>query len=99
MELVRAGQNTSEPGVIRNNWGYYYYKKKEYKKAVEAFQKAAEHRSDNFFYWKNLAHALYMSGEKAGAEKAFNRSLALNQNQVDVREFMETHGLKTPSGQ
>ena len=99
IELERAGLDLKRSSAIRNNWGHYYYKKGEYDKAIEAFQEAADQRSDNFSYWKNLAHALYMSGEKVGAEKAFNRSLALNQNQADVREFMETHGLKTPSGQ
>jgi Tfp pilus assembly protein PilF len=99
IELERTGLDLRKSSAIRSNWGYYYYKKGDYAKAVEAFQKAAEHRSDNFFYWKNLAHAYYMSGEKDEAENAFNRSLALNQNQADVREFMETHGLKTSPGQ
>jgi len=74
--------------------GYYYYKKGEYEKAAEAFQEAADHRPDNFFYWKNLGHALYMSGKALCAEKAFSRSLALNQSQADVQEFMKMHGLK-----
>jgi hypothetical protein len=98
IELDRAGLNAKDRSVTRNHWGYYFYKKREYDKAVEAFQEAADHRPDNFSYWKNLGHALYMSGKALGAERAFSRSLALNQSQADVHEFMKSHGLKADSG-
>jgi Protein O-mannosyl-transferase TMEM260-like/TPR repeat len=98
MEFERAQLNLKDPSVVENNWGYYYYKKGEYDKAVEAFRKATGHRSNNFSYWKNLGHALYLSGKTLDAEKAFSRSLALNQNQADLQEFMKSHGLKAYSG-
>ena len=94
VELDRAALNAKELSVVENNWGYYYYKKGEYEKAAEAFQEAADRRPDNFSYWKNLGHALYMSGKTLCAERAFSRSLALNQNQVDVHAFMKSNGLK-----
>jgi Tfp pilus assembly protein PilF len=84
--------------MIGNNWGYYYYKKGEYEKAVEAFQRAANHQPGNFSHWRNLGHALYMSGKTLNAEKAFSRSLALNQHQADVQKFMNAHGMKVDSG-
>ena len=75
--------------MTENSWGYYYFKKGEYEKAVAAFQEAAEQHSGSPSYWRNLGHALYMSGKKQGAEKAFSRSLDLDPNQVDVRDFMQ----------
>ena len=98
IELERAQLTAKEPSAAQNNWGYYYYKKGEYAKAVEAFQGATKGCADNFRYWRNLGHALYMSGKTLGAENAFRRSLALNQNQAEVREFMNARGLGVPSG-
>ena len=92
-ELDRAALNRKDWAVARNSWGYLYYKKGEYDRAVEAFQEAANQHPDNALYWKNLGYAFYMLGETSDAEQAFGRSLALNQDQADVRQFMKAQHL------
>ncbi|MBW2066403.1 MAG: tetratricopeptide repeat protein, partial [Deltaproteobacteria bacterium] len=98
IQLERALEN--KPGdVVNNSWGVYYYKKGEYRKAAEYFEKALELKPRDHFYLRNLGLALYRAGEKREALKAMRESLTIKGDQPDLLELIaqETEALGAES--
>jgi tetratricopeptide (TPR) repeat protein len=74
---------------VYNSWAYYYNKKGEHEKAVDALRKAVQIKPDRFFYFSNLGFALYETGQRQESLAAFEKSLSLYENQPGIREFVE----------
>jgi len=76
---------------VHHNWGYYYHKIGDYNKAIKSFQMALELNSENYSYHKHLGFSLYEVGRNEVAYQVFQRSLAIEPNQPDLRDFMEKY--------
>ncbi|OQX66080.1 MAG: hypothetical protein B5M55_01345 [Desulfococcus sp. 4484_242] len=92
-ELEKALIYYDDLSGIYNNWGYFYHKRGDYLKAIASFKKAIELCPQNHAYHNNLAFTFYEMGEKKEARERFQRSLAINQNQPAIKEFMRKHGM------
>ena len=93
-ELEKALIYHEDKSGILNNWGYYYLKLRDYDRAIESFRKAIELNPKNHGYYNNLAFSLYEVGKKEEAFLAFQKSLAINDNQPKIKKFVEKRGLK-----
>ncbi|MBW2000086.1 MAG: DUF2723 domain-containing protein [Deltaproteobacteria bacterium] len=90
LEKVLAGK---DEGTVSNSWGVYYYKKGDYGRAAEYFEKAVGLKPREHSYLKNLGLALYKAGDRDGAVKVFRRSLSIDVNQPEILELMKKEGL------
>ena len=84
-ELQRALRYSDNPGMAYNNWGYYYHRIGDPRRAVGVLRKAVAVEPENFAFLNNLGFALYETGNKQEALHIFRRSLALNPEQPDIR--------------
>jgi tetratricopeptide (TPR) repeat protein len=91
-EIEKAAIYQEDPGVIQNAWGYYFYKKTDYDKAIVAFRKATESNPHQAQYYKNLAMALYREGRLDEAMASSRMSLKLEGDQPDLIEMMHQYG-------
>jgi len=92
-ELEKALIYHDDLSGIYNNWGYFYHKTKNYLKAIASFKKAIELSPQKYAYHNNLAFTFYEMGRKKEARESFQSSLAINQNQPTIKEFMRKHGM------
>jgi Flp pilus assembly protein TadD len=92
-ELDKASIYSVNRAGVLNNWGYFYYKLKDYEKAAGFYSKAASIRPHDFSHYSNLGLALYHGGKKKQAVAAFEKSLAINHNQPGLVAFMEDNEL------
>ena len=81
--LLKAPVNQRNVAVIQNNWGYFYYKKGDYDRAVGAFKKAVEWSPENEMYCKNLALALARAGKEEEAARAMKGALERSPDQLN----------------
>jgi hypothetical protein len=58
--------------VLDNNWGCYFFRRKDYDEAVRFFRKAAQTSPSTAIYHRNLALALKNSGRDLEAEQAMD---------------------------
>ena len=88
-ELEKALVYHEELAGVYNNWGYYYYRKREYQKAIDFIKKALELSPKNFGYYNNLGFAFYEAGKKRDSFRAFQRSMELNHKQPKIQTFLK----------
>ena len=93
-ELEKALVYHVDLSGVHHNWGYYYHKIGDYKRAVISFQKALELNSDNYGYHKHLGFSLYEGGKNEEAYQAFQRSLAIKPDQPNLRDFLGKYGFR-----
>jgi len=93
-ELEKALAYHADLSGIHYNWGYYYHKIGDYKRAINSFQRALDLNSDNYGYHKNLGFSLYEAGRNEDAYKAFQRSLSIEPDQPNLRDFLGKYGFK-----
>jgi Flp pilus assembly protein TadD len=91
-EIEKAAIYQKDAGVIQNAWGYYFYKKTDYDKAIVAFRKATEYSPRQAQYYKNLAMALYREGRVDEGNLSSRMSLKLDGDQPDLIEMMRQYG-------
>ncbi|MDY7034650.1 MAG: tetratricopeptide repeat protein, partial [Thermodesulfobacteriota bacterium] len=91
LELEKALIYHEDLSSVYNNWGYYYHKIGDYGKATESFRKAIELKPDDFGYHNNLAFSLYERGKNEESLLSLKRSLAINDNQEEISEFIRIH--------
>jgi tetratricopeptide (TPR) repeat protein len=92
--LERALIYNEDLSGVYNNWGYYYHRIGDLKKAVTSFEKAIELKPARFSFHNNLGFALYEIGDKKAAERALRRSLAINEDQPAIKKFLRDHIFK-----
>ena len=67
------------------NLGAAYYFLGRYAEAAASCEKAVELTPDNYLYWRNLGDAYrWIPGEKAKAQRAYERSLALCDDAIEI---------------
>jgi tetratricopeptide (TPR) repeat protein len=93
-ELEKALVYHDDLSGVHNNWGYYYHRIGDCQKAILSFEKAIELSPRNYVYYNNLGMALHNAGKKEEARLNFCKSLAINDDQPKVKEFVEMHGLQ-----
>jgi tetratricopeptide (TPR) repeat protein len=94
-ELEKALIHAEDLSGIYTNWGYYYWKRLDYDRAIEAFQKAVELCPGSFDFYNNLGIALHRAGRIDDAVVAFQHSLKINPDQPKVMKFLGEHGLSS----
>jgi Flp pilus assembly protein TadD len=94
LELEKALIYNDDLSGIHNNWGYYYYKSKNYKNAIASFRRAINLNPKNHAYLNNLGFSLLEVGRKKEALAAFQKSLAINGDQVKIQEIIKDHELQ-----
>jgi tetratricopeptide (TPR) repeat protein len=92
-ELEAASVYSDDPGVLHNNWGYLYFRKGDYPKAVSSLRKAVAHNPKSTVFLNNLANALLNDGLREEAGRTFRRSLALKNDQPAIRKLLTDKGL------
>jgi tetratricopeptide (TPR) repeat protein len=92
--LERALIYNEDLGSVYNNWGYYYHRIGDVKKAVASFKKAVEQKPEQFSFYNNLGFALYELGDKTASKLALKQSLAINEEQPGIKSFLREHFLK-----
>jgi tetratricopeptide (TPR) repeat protein len=86
--LESARMAASGDGHAAYYLGNLYYDKKQYAKAIDAWQAASELEPDFAISWRNLGIALYNKrGDKTGAKRCYEQALKANPN--DPRLPME----------
>jgi tetratricopeptide (TPR) repeat protein len=98
-ELERAIIYNEDLSGVYTNWGYYYYKLRDYDNAVASFRKALQLNPEKFDYYNNLGQALYQAGRNDEAAHAFQQSLAIRRHQPVVVRFLQESGLNQSFGQ
>jgi tetratricopeptide (TPR) repeat protein len=97
--LERALIYNEDLSGVYNNWGYYYHRIGDLKKSVASFKRAVELKPERFSFHNNLGFALYELGDKAASELALKQSLAVNEEQPEIKRFLREHFLKEVRGQ
>jgi tetratricopeptide (TPR) repeat protein len=92
--LERAMTYNEDLSGVYNNWGYYYHRIGDLKKAVASFKKAVELKPERFSFYNNLGFALYELGDKTASKLALKQSLAINEEQPEIKSFLRDHFLK-----
>jgi tetratricopeptide (TPR) repeat protein len=93
LSLEKALRYHEDLSGVYNNWGYYYHKIGDRENAVNSFRNAVSLKPERFGFLNNLAFALFEAGREEEASFVFQSSLSLNQNQPEVRRFMEERKL------
>jgi tetratricopeptide (TPR) repeat protein len=86
--LVRQGRY-EKAGEARAQLGYLYLKHKNYKAAVDLFQKEVNVRPGDAAAHNNLGAALFLQGDVAGAIEHFERALQLDPGHDKARRNLE----------
>jgi tetratricopeptide (TPR) repeat protein len=92
-ELEKALVHAEDLSGIYTNWGYYYWKRVDYDKAIVSFRRAVELRPGSFEYHNNLGLSLHQAGRVEEALAVFQRSLKINPDQPKVERFFKEYGL------
>lgn len=93
-ELEKMNIHQKDQSLAQNAWGYYYFRTEDYRNAAQSFETATRFAPGNHIYFRNFAHALFMSGRTDEAVYAFRKSLALEMDQPDIERFMTEHNLR-----
>jgi Flp pilus assembly protein TadD len=92
--LERAMTYNEDLSGVYNNWGYYYHRIGDLKKAVASLKEAVRLKPERFSFYNNLGFAYYEMGDKKAAERALRQSLAINEDQPEIKKFLREHILK-----
>jgi tetratricopeptide (TPR) repeat protein len=92
--LERALIYNEDVSGVYNNWGYYYHRIGDPKSAVASFKKAVELKPASFGFYNNLGFAFYELGDRKAAELALKQSLAINEDQPEIKRFLRDHIFK-----
>lgn len=87
--LERALLHHEDLSGVYNNWGYYYHKAGDPRRAADAFQRAVQLKPERYVSYNNLGFALLETGQKEKAFQAFQQSLRLNPNQPEIKKWAE----------
>jgi tetratricopeptide (TPR) repeat protein len=88
-ELEKALIYHDDLSGVYNNWGYLYHKKGEHDKSVRSFERAVRLSPKNIGYRNNLGFALFEAGQKRESLLVLEKSLYLNEDQPQIKKFIE----------
>jgi len=98
-ELEKALLYHEDLSVVYNNWGYYYHKIGDYRKAADFLEKAVELKPNDTRYLNNWGLALLMIGKRVEALRVCKKSLDINPRQPGLIRFMEENNLRSSTAE
>ena len=87
----KAAVATAENASPLNSLGQIFFGMREFEKARQYFEMAAAERPKSAEYTKNLASAYLMLDDTKKACEYWNKSLKIDPDQPDIREFLSRY--------